>query len=137
MPTFTIETAHDVPVYRLRSYEADTVDKACRLAVDDGDWSIRKISHDTPGETFVSGICEGTGAPHSARSLPVPSQYGDTMRRKARHFEVLLGLLKLFAAADPAAPELALWRQRAVSAIAKAEAMMAAARDPKGSDRHA
>lgn len=137
MPTFTIETAHDVPVYRLRTYEADTVDKACRLAVDDNDWSIRKISHDTPGETFVSGIWEGSGAPHSARNLPIPSQYGESMRRKSQHFEVLLGLLKMFAAADPAAPELGLWRQRAVSAIAKAEAIMAGARDPDGSDRDA
>ncbi|WP_348265977.1 hypothetical protein [Aliihoeflea sp. 2WW] len=59
------------------------------------------------------------------------------MRRKAQHFEVLLGLLKMFAAADPAAPELALWRRRAVSAIAKAEAIMAGARDPDGSDRDA
>lgn len=137
MPIFTIETAHDVPVYRLRSYEADTVSQACRLAVEDCDWSIRKISHDTPGETFVSGVWEGTRAPHSARNLPIPSQYGEIMRRKAQHFEVLLGLLKMFAAADPAAPELALWRRRAVSAIAKAEAIMASAREPDGSDGNA
>ena len=136
MPIFTIETAHDVPVYRLRSYEADTVDKACRLAVEDEDWSIRKISHDTPAKPSSAASGRNRRSPLGAQ--PAGSlQYGDTMRRKARHFEVLLGLLKIFTAADPAAPELALWRRRAVSAIAGVEAIMAAARDPKGSERDA
>lgn len=52
---------------------------------------------------------------------------------RAEHFEVLLGLLKIFAHApegDPA-DDLA-WRHRAHAAIVKAEAILAGARDPDG-----
>ena len=42
MPRFTIETTYRLPVYRQRSYEAETLQEACRLAVEDDDWSEQK-----------------------------------------------------------------------------------------------
>jgi hypothetical protein len=35
VPTFTIETAYHLPIYRRRVYEAETLDEACRLAIED------------------------------------------------------------------------------------------------------
>ena len=53
------------------------------------------------------------------------------MQRKADHFETLLGILKVLAhAPDGAASDPPFWRQRADAAIAKAEAILAGARDP-------
>jgi hypothetical protein len=37
MPIFTIETTYRLPVYRQRSYEADSLAEACRFAVEDDD----------------------------------------------------------------------------------------------------
>ncbi len=34
MPRFTIETTYRLPVYRHRTYEAETVEQACRLAIE-------------------------------------------------------------------------------------------------------
>jgi hypothetical protein len=63
-------------------------------------------------------------------AAPVPSQFDETVLRKADHFKTLLGILKVLAhpsngaASDPP-------RQRADAAIAKAEAILAGARDPE------
>ena len=35
MPDYTIEVAYHLPVYRQRSYSADTPAQACRLAIED------------------------------------------------------------------------------------------------------
>lgn len=77
----------------------------------------------TPGATDVQ--------PYSVSALPVPTQFGDSLHRKAEHFEVLLDLLKIFAQPSDAGPahDLA-WRQRADAAIAKAQAILAGAPDP-------
>ena len=37
MAKFTIETTYRLPVFRQRTYEADTLAKACRHAVEDDD----------------------------------------------------------------------------------------------------
>ena len=64
-------------------------------------------------------------------ALPVPSQFGESVQRKSDHFETLLGILKVLAhAPDGGAPDPRLWRERAEAAIAKAEAILAGARDP-------
>lgn len=58
-------------------------------------------------------------------------QFRESFRRKAEHFEVLLGLLKIFAhPPDDCLSDEALWRRRTQAAIAKAEAILADARDP-------
>jgi len=37
MPRFTVETSYRLPVYRQQTYEAATIEQACRLAIEDDD----------------------------------------------------------------------------------------------------
>ena len=46
MPRFTIETTCRIPVYRQRTYEAETLEQACHLAIEDDDWSEQKENDD-------------------------------------------------------------------------------------------
>jgi hypothetical protein len=55
MPFFTIEATYRIPVYRQRTYEAETVEQACRLAVEDDDWSDQKEDFESSGETYITG----------------------------------------------------------------------------------
>ena len=73
MPLFTIETTYRLPVYRHRTYEAASIDEACRLAVDDDDWSDEKHDHESAGETYVTGIWSGENAAYSGAAQPIPS----------------------------------------------------------------
>lgn len=131
MPDFTIETTYHQPIYRQRSYCADTLAQACRLAIEDDNWDSSKSDNDTPGETFVTGIWPASVAPHSVPSITVPSQFGETVQRKADHFELLLGLLKMLLADTVARrASSAEWIGRATWAVARGEAIIAGARDP-------
>jgi hypothetical protein len=128
MPHFTIETTYRLPVYRQRTYEAETLEAACRIASnDDDDWSQQTEDYESSGETYVTGAWPGEDAAYRVGALTVPSQFGEMLQRKADHFEVLLGVLKLLAHA----PDAPFWRQRADAAIAKAEAIFAGAPDPE------
>lgn len=132
MPTFTIESARFVPEFRIRVFEAETIEQACRQAVDDRDWSDAKRSLDTPGETHVTGIWDGPTTDLNAPLLTVPPHFREMLCRKAAHLEVLLGLLKILACgSDEAAQDIRYWRRRSECAIAKAEAILAGARDPR------
>lgn len=128
MPFFTIEATYRIPVYRQRTYEAETVEQACRLAIEDDDWSGQKEDFESAGETYVTSAWPGPDSAYRVTALPVPSQFGETAQRKADHFETLLGILKVLAHAPVSDPPF--WRQRADAAIAKAEAILAGARDP-------
>ena len=131
MATFTIETTYRLPVFRQRSYEADTLAAACRLAIEDDDWSDQKEDYESSGETYVTGAWPGDTQPYSGPSLAIPAQFGESLQRKSEHFEVLLGLLKVFAHAPEGNPaDAPYWRERADAAIAKAEAILLDARDP-------
>lgn len=131
MPIFTIETSYRVPVFRWRRYEAETLAEACRLAIEDDDWSRQWTDYDSSSETYVTGIWPGDVQPYSLPGLAVPAQFDETLQRKAEHFEVLLGLLKVLAQAPEGSDEeKRYWRTRADAAIAKAEAIFAEARDP-------
>jgi hypothetical protein len=131
MPTYTVETTYRVPVYRQRTYDAATPAEACRQAIEDDDWSNDKLDYEAAGETYVTGIWLGTDAAYSGETVPVPSHFDETIQRKAAHFEVLFGLLKIVVA-DQAAQRRtdAYWLARANAAIAKAEAIIEGARDP-------
>jgi hypothetical protein len=130
MPIFTIESTYRLPVYRQRPYEAATLAEACRLAVDDDDWEGQKEDHESAGETYVTGAWPDDVAAYSVPPLSIPSQFGETLQRKADHFEVLLGLLKVFAHAPAAEPQDGpFWRERFDAAITKAEAILAGQRD--------
>ncbi len=131
MPTYTVETTYRVPVYRQRTYDAATPAEACRRAIEDDDWSNDKLDYEAAGETYVTGIWLGADAAYSGETVPVPSHFDETIQREAAHFEVLFGLLKIVVAdqisqrgTDP------YWLARANAAVAKAEAILADARDP-------
>ena len=131
MSRFTIETTYRLPVYRQRTYEAETLDQACRLAIEDDDWSEQKEDYDCSGDTYVTGAWPGEDTAHSVTALTVPSQFGEDVQRKADHFETLLGVLKVLAHSAKGEPsDSPFWRQRADAAIAKAKAILAGACDP-------
>lgn len=126
---FTIETTYRLPVYRQRCYEAANLAEACRLAVEDDDWDCEKRDYESAGETYVTGVWEGRDTAYRGPAVPVPSHYRESVQRKADHFDVLLGLVKVLIGADEASDR-AFWRERAASAVANAAAILAGARDP-------
>jgi hypothetical protein len=129
MPAYTIEATYRVPVYRQRTYDAATPAEACRQAIEDDDWSNDKLDYEAAGETYVTGIW--LGAAYSGAPVAVPSHFDETMQRKAAHFEVLFGLLKIVIADQISERRTnAYWLARANAAVAKAEAILAGARDP-------
>lgn len=131
MPTYTVETTYRVPVYRQRTYEAAAPAEACRQAIEDDDWSNDKLDYEAAGETYVTGIWLGADAAYSGETVPVPSHFDETIQRKATHFEVMFGLLKIVVADQIARrPTDAYWLARANATVAKAEAILAGARDP-------
>ena len=135
---FTIETTYRLLIFRQRNYEADTIDQACRLALEDDDWSDEKRDYESAGDTYVTGIWDGPDAAYRGRAQPVPSQFAEAVQRKAEHFEILVGVLKILAHADDLqAPDLPFWLPRAQAAIAKAESILAGAPDPEGTSEHA
>jgi hypothetical protein len=127
MPRFTIETPYGLPVYRQRAYDAETLEEACRLAVEDDDWSEQKEDYESSGETYVTRAWPGEDTAYRVTALRLPSQFGEMLQRKADHYETLLGILKVLAHT----PEAPFWRERADAAIAKAEAILAGAPDPE------
>jgi hypothetical protein len=131
MPLFTIETTYRFPVYRHHTYEAASIDEACRLAIDDDDWSDEKRDYESAGETYVTGIWAGESAAYCGAAQSIPSHYAGTPQLIALHFEVLLGLIKVLASqGDIEKADRARWLERAQPAIAKAEAVLAGERDP-------
>jgi hypothetical protein len=131
MPAYTVETTYRVPVYRQRTYHAATPAEACRQAIEDDDWSNDKLDYEAAGETYVTGIWLGADAAYSGDTVPVPSHFDETIQRKAAHFEVLFGLLKIVVADQISQRGTdAYWLARANAAVAKAEAILAGARDP-------
>lgn len=135
MPRFTIETTYRLPVYRQRTYEADSLEDACRLAVEDDDWSEQKEDSESAGDTYVTGAWLGVDSAYRAAPLAVPSRFGEVTQRKADHLETLLGILKVLASqTQDATSDPPFWRQRADATIAKAEAILAGERDPEIDD---
>lgn len=132
MPLFTIETTYRLPIHRQRTYEAGTLEHACNLAVADEGWDDEKSDVETSGDTYVTGAWVGPDAAHTGRKLTIPSQFGEAIQRKADHFEMLLGLLKVYAhSPDTGRPDAPFWRQSLDAAIAKAEAILAGEPDPQ------
>ncbi|OYU57441.1 MAG: hypothetical protein CFE30_36245, partial [Bradyrhizobium sp. PARBB1] len=120
-----------LPVYRQQTYEAATMEEACRLAVDDDEWSDEKRDYESAGETYVTGIWSGENAAYTGAAQPIPAHYVETPQRIALHLEVLLGLVKVLASqSDTEQLDRAFRLERAQPAIAKAEAILAGSRDP-------
>ena len=134
MPAFTIETSYRLPVYRHQTYDAANVEEACRLAIDDDDWTHEQRDHESSGETYVTGIWPDADA-YSVDALAIPSEFAEMNQRKTDHFEILLGLLKVMVQNSSFDGEdRSYWLPRTRAAIARAEAILAAARDPDASD---
>lgn len=135
MPTYTIETTYRLPAYRHQSYDAETPAQACRLAIEDEDWTGEKLDYETAGENYITGIWLGADAAYDGPSIPVPPQFEDGVQRRIAHFEVLLGVLKILTN-DALAGRIASqdWLTKATWAVAKAEAFLADARGPDAPD---
>jgi hypothetical protein len=131
MSDFTIETTYHLPVFRHRTYAAKTLEAACRAAIEDDNWDIAEKDYDSSGEVHVTGVWEGTHAAYTGPSIRVPPQFDEAVQRRARHFEILLGLLKIFVDDAHAAPPPSLdWLSRSAWEIARGEAILAGDPDP-------
>ncbi|RUV21414.1 hypothetical protein [Mesorhizobium sp. M5C.F.Ca.IN.020.32.2.1] len=131
MPEFTIETTYRLPVFRHSTYSADTPEAACRLAIEDKNWSGQREDYESSGETYVTGIWEGADAAYRGHTIRVPRHFEETVQRKAAHFELMLGLLKIMVSDTKArratAPE---WLAKSEWAVALGEAILEGARGP-------
>ena len=131
MPTFTVESTYHLPVYRHRTYVTATRAEACRQAIEDDDWSTERFDYETAGETYISGIWSGADAAYRTESLAVPSQFHETIQRKAGHFQELFDLLAYVA--QPmglSRVDFGRWLPKAVAAVEKAKAIIEEHRDP-------
>jgi len=114
MPIFGIENTYHLPAYRHQTYETDTVEQACLLAIEDDDWSGEKLDYDTAGKSYVSGAWHGADAAYRGATVPIPARFHATIQRKAEHFETLLGILKVLARVkDLEVPDLSFWHPSA------------------------
>lgn len=120
MPAYTIETPYTLPIFRHGTYITDTLEEACKAALADDDWESLQKDYDVSGEVHVTGIWKGEKAHFTGSSVPVPSQFDEVIQRRADHFEILLGLLKMMvhdAHATRGLPPY--WRGKAAWAIAR------------------
>lgn len=132
MPDFTIETTYHLPIFRHRTYSAETPEAACRAAIEDDSWAIAEKDFDSSGPIHVTGIWDGAHGAYAGPPLQIPQQFDEPIQRRARHFEILLGLLKMLldyiSAARPPLPD---WLARSAWAVARGEAILAGEPDPE------
>ncbi|MBY5827277.1 hypothetical protein [Rhizobium leguminosarum] len=132
MPDFTIVTTYHLPVFRHRTYQADSLDEACRAAIEDDSWDIAEKDVDSSGAIHITGIWDGAHAAYAGPPIQIPQQFDEPVQRRARHFEILLGLLKILfddvRATRPPSPD---WLARSTWAIARGEAILAGDPDPE------
>lgn len=131
MPRFTVEATYRMPYYRQRTYDAATPDEACRLAVEDEDWSGELPDFECAGATYVTGVWIGTDTAYEGEALAVPSHFHETTQRMVDHFHVLLELLA--SAAQPmglSRVDFERWLPKALAAVEKARAIIEERRDP-------
>ncbi len=79
----------------------------------------------------MTGIWEGQNTAYAGSPITIPSQFDEAVQRRAHHFEILLGLLKMLfhdvqAARSPSID----WLDKSAWAIARGEAILACAPDP-------
>ncbi|MBP0440448.1 hypothetical protein [Tianweitania sediminis] len=131
MPIFTIETTYRIPYYRQHTFEAATPEQACRLAVEDEDWSGELPDYECVGPTYVTGIWKGQDAAYEGEEIDVPSHFDATAHRMVTHFHELLE--QLASIAQPIglpASEFDRWLPKARAAVDKAHAIIAGRCDP-------
>ncbi|OWV98855.1 hypothetical protein [Rhizobium sp. R693] len=131
MPAYTIETTYTLPIFRHGTYIADTPEAACKAAIGDSNPESSKEDYDSSGEIHVTRIWEGENTAYAGSPITVPSQFEESVQRRAHHFEILLGLLKMLlhdvqAGRSPSGD----WLAKSSWAIARGEAILAYAPDP-------
>lgn len=72
MPDFTIESTYHLPVFRHGTYAADTLEAACRAAVDDDNWDLAEKDYDSSGEVHITGVWEGADSAYNGRQSRCP-----------------------------------------------------------------
>lgn len=131
MPAYTIETTYTLPIFQHRIYLADTPEAACKAALGDDNWESLKKDYDSSGDIHVTGIWEGENTAYAGSPITIPSQFDEAVQRRAHHFEILLGLLKmLFHDVQAARAPSVDWLARSAWAIARGEAILGYAPDP-------
>lgn len=131
MPAFTIETTYTLPIFRHGTYVADTLEAACKAALGDDNWESAKKDYNSSGEIHVTGIWEGENTAYAGSPISIPSQFDEGVQRRAHHFEILLGLLKMLVHDVQAArPPSVDWLAKSAWAIARGEAILSNAPDP-------
>lgn len=131
MPVYTIETTYTLPIFRHGTYVADTPEAACKTALGDDNWESLQKDYDSSGDIHVTGIWEGENTAYTGSPITIPSQFDEAVQRRAHHFEILLGLLKiLFHDVQAARPPSVDWLAKSAWAIARGEAILAYAPDP-------
>lgn len=125
MSWFVIETTYHLPVYRQRTYEAASIEDACRLAVADEGWEDEESDVDTSGETFVTGICENTERAYEGTARFIPDEFRETIQRKADLFERLVVLLREPVQSEGLSEvDLRRWLPEVQAALAQADAIV-------------
>jgi hypothetical protein len=71
---FTIEMTFLLPVYRQGTYEAETVEEACKMAVADQNWDSSKNDYDSCRPEYISGIWKGEDA-HVGDNIELPAGF--------------------------------------------------------------
>jgi len=131
MPAYTIETTYTLPIFRHGTYIADAPEAACKAALADDNWESSRKDYDSSGEIHVTGIWEGENTAYAGSPIAIPSQFDEAVQRRAHHFEILLGLLKiLFHDVQAARAPSVDWLARSAWAIARGEAILGYAPDP-------
>lgn len=134
MPAYKIETTHTLPIFRHGTSIADTPVAACKAALADENWESPRKNYDSSGEIHLTGIWEGENTVYAGSAISVPSQFDDPIQRCGRHFEILLGLLKMmYHDARAARWPLLGWFAKYACAIARSEAILAGSPDPDAS----
>jgi hypothetical protein len=131
MPTYTIETTYTLPIFRRGTYIADTLEAACKAALGEDNWEFAKKNYESSGEIHVTGIWDGENTAYAGSPITIPSQFDEAVQRRAHHFEILLGLLKMLlhdiqAARLPSDD----WLAKSDWAVARGEAILGYAPDP-------
>lgn len=131
MPRYTIERMYRLPIYQHRTYHGESVEAACRQALDDDDWNDEKQDYETAGQTYISGIWSGDNSAYKGDAIPILTNFVEAIQRKADHFDALMAVLAYVA--QPmglSRADFEQWLPRAHAALAKAEAIRAGMPDP-------
>jgi len=131
MPGYTIERTYRLPIYQHGTYHDESVEGACRQALDDDDWCDEKQDYETAGQTYISGIWSGEAAAYKGDAIPIPANFSDVMQRKADHFDALMAVLAyVVQPMGLSRADFEQWLPRAHAALAKADAIRAGMPDP-------